>query len=659
MASCCDPAEYLELRKKFVVSSFFSLPLFILAMAMWIPPWGQFLLATPVVVWGGAPFFRKGWESLMSGAYNMFTLIALGVGVTYAYSLWVFLVSLRTSSQAHADVYFEAASTIVTLVLLGQMLELKARAKTEQAMKALLDLAPKAAKVVLPDGKEKFIPLAFVKIGDRLRIAPGEKIPVDGQVVEGESSVDESLMTGEPIPAAKTPGDRVVGGTVNGSGSFVMEATAVGEGTVLSRIVRLVADAQASHAPIQRMADRVARVFVPIVAAVSAVTFLAWFFAGSPRALVYAVSVLMIACPCAVGLATPLSMMVALGRGARLGVLFKNSESVETLAKADTLVVDKTGTLTLGKPRLVGLEVYEGRDPEEVLALAASVESLSEHPLSRAIVEAALEKKLPLGTVGNFRSFTGQGVAGKVGASEVMVGNASLLASRNIPIDAARGDAFRKKGQTVVYAAVIHEGKGKCVGLFGIADPIRDDALEVLDAVRDRMEIVMVTGDREETARAIASRLSIDRVFAGRLPHEKLEIIRELQAQGRRVAMIGDGINDAPALAQADVGIAMGTGTDVAIESAGVTLLKGNLTRFVKARSLSERTLRNIKQNLFFAFVYNLLGIPVAAGLLVPAFGIALSPMLASIAMSLSSLSVVGNALRLRSFKPRAPMSWR
>lgn len=643
MASCCDPAEYQSMRKKFIFSCVFSIPLFILSMGMWAPAWLQLILATPVVFWAASPFFKKAWESIKSTSYNMFTLIALGVGATYLYSVvaTVFPFLFPENHMGHADVYFEAASTIVSLVLLGQMLELKARAKTNEAITALLDLTPKAAKIITPEGKEKFIPLAFVKVGDRLRISPGEKIAVDGVVIEGESSVNESLMTGESLPVLKKIGNSVIGGTVNGTGTMIIQATHVGSEMMLSRIVRLVEDAQSSRAPIQKLADTIARYFVPAVVMISLLTLVYWFRFGCAQALINAVSVLMIACPCALGLATPVSMMMSMGRGARMGVLFKSAEAIEVLQKVDVVVVDKTGTLTEGQPQLASMEVYGGLFPDDLLRLAASLESLSEHPLSRAIVEAAQSKNLVLEKVENFQSITGQGVKGNVGGQEVMLGNALFMNEKALE----KSNLMREKGQTILYMAL----NQKVVGFFGVADPIKENAQEAIQSLqKENLKIVMMTGDNLATAQAIGSQLQIDQIFASLLPQQKLEKIKELQAQGHHVAMMGDGINDAPALAQADVGIAMGTGTDVAIESAGVTLLKGDLSGLVRARRLSRKTMTNIKQNLFLAFIYNIIGIPIAAGVLYPTFGILLSPMLASAAMSLSSLSVIGNALRLR-----------
>jgi Cu+-exporting ATPase len=618
--------------------------------------WIQFALATPVVLWGGWPFFQRGWASVVNRSLNMFTLIALGTGTAYFYSVVAALApglfpdSFRTESGEVA-VYFEAAAVIVTLVLLGQVLELRARSQTSSAIKALLGLAPKTARVVREDGTEIDIPLEHVEPGDRLWVRPGEKIPVDGVVLDGNSSVDESMVTGESIPVEKIEGDRVTGGTVNGTGSFVMRAERVGSETLLAHIVRLVSEAQRSRAPIQRLADVVASYFVPAVVLVAVITFIVWALVGpEPRlayALVSAVAVLIIACPCALGLATPMSIMVGTGRGATAGVLIKNAEALEVLEKVDTLVVDKTGTLTEGKPRLTSVVALPGRSEPELLRLAASLERASEHPLASAIVAGAREKDLELADVKDFRSLTGKGVTGTVDGHAVALGNLKLLEELVIDPGALAGQAegLRRDGQTVLFVAV----NGRPAGLLGVADPIKQSTPEAIRMLhRDGVRIVMLTGDSRTTAEAVARKLGLDQVEAEVLPEQKSEAVKRLQAQGRVVAMAGDGINDAPALAQAQVGIAMGTGTDVAMETAGVTLVKGDLRGIARARRLSRGTMRNIRQNLFFAFIYNSLGVPLAAGVLYPVFGLLLSPIIASAAMTFSSVSVISNALRLR-----------
>jgi Cu+-exporting ATPase len=605
-------------------------------------PWIEFALATPVVLWAGWPLFERGWASLVNRSLNMFTLIAMGTGAAYLYSVaatiapGIFPASLRQHDGA-VPVYFEAAAVIVCLVLLGQVLELRARSQTSSAIRALLRLAPKTARRIRPNGTEEDVPIEHVHPGHTLRVRPGERVPVDGLVVEGLSSVDESMITGEPIPVEKAPGGRVTGGTVNGTGAFLMKAERVGADTMLARIVKMVNEAQRSRAPIQRVADVVASWFVPAVLAVAVITFVVWSIWGpEPRlafALVNAIAVLIIACPCALGLATPMSVMVATGRGAAAGVLIRNAEALEKLEKVDTLVVDKTGTLTEGKPRLVTV------DDTEVLRLAASVEKLSEHPLAAAIVEGAAQRKLVLSDAVGFQSMTGQGVSAVVDGHQVMVSNNALpdLRVRAVPL--------LQDGQTVVYVSI----DGQPAGLLGIADPIKPTAREAIECLhRDGIRIVMLTGDNQVTADIVARQLGIDEVRAGVLPDAKASEVARLQTEGRVVAMAGDGINDAPALARADVGIAMGTGTDVAIESAAITLVKGDLRGIVRARALSKATLRNIRQNLFFAFVYNTVGVPVAAGVLYPFLGILLSPMVASAAMTFSSVSVISNALRLR-----------
>ena len=612
-------------------------------------------LATPVVLWGGWPFFQRGWSSIVNRSLNMFTLIGLGVGVAYLYSLVATLIprvfpeSFRDAS-GHVGVYYEAAAAIVTLVLLGQMLELRARSRTGAAIRALLGLAPKTARRVEKNGREADVPLEEVRRGDTLRIRPGEKVPVDGVVTEGTSNVDESMVTGEPLPVEKQPGDRLIGATVNTTGSLLMRAERVGSETLLAQIVNLVAQAQRSRAPIQKLADTVSAWFVPIVITVAIATFITWFVTGPEPRLVYAivnaVAVLIIACPCALGLATPMSVMVATGKAATAGVLFRNAEAIELLRGVDTIVVDKTGTLTLGKPRLTSV-VTENMEPGEMLRLASSLERASEHPLAAAIVAGAEARGIQLAKAWHFESVTGKGVYGVVDGRRVALGNRALLDEMHVkPGDlAARADELRRDGQTVMFVVV----DGKPAGLIGVADPIKETTAEAIRELHaEGLRIVMLTGDNATTAKAVAARLGIDDVVAEVLPDGKVEVIKRLQGEKRVVAMAGDGINDAPALAQADVGIAMGTGTDVAMESAGVTLVKGDLRGIVRAVRLSRATMRNIRQNLFFAFIYNAIGVPIAAGVLYPVFGILLSPMLAAAAMSFSSVSVIGNALRLR-----------
>ena len=661
-----DDPELRSMTLRFWVGLFFGVPVFLLAMLPMIVDfgewteasrWAQLALATPVVLWAGWPFFERGGRSVITWNLNMFTLIALGVGAAYLYSVVAMLVPDRIpdafKEHGHAAVYFEAAVMIVVLVLLGQVLELRARRLTSSAIRELMSLAPPTARLV-HDGHERDVPLAEVRTGDLLRVLPGAKVPVDGAVTSGRSTVDESMITGEPLAVAKQEGDTLIGGTVNQTGSFVMRAERVGQETVLAQIVQLVSEAQRSRAPIQRLADRVAGWFVPVVVIVAIVTFIAWalFSPWEPRlayALVSAVSVLIIACPCALGLATPMSIMVGVGRGAREGILIKNAEVLETLEQVDTLVVDKTGTLTEGRPKLTEVRTSDGFSEPDLVRLAASVEQQSEHPLARAVVEAAKERGISLGAVQNFDSVTGGGVVGAVDDRPVVIGTPDLLRERGATgVDPLLSDAtqLQEQGRTVVFVAV----DGRAAGLLAIADPIKPttaDAVRELHALG--LRIVMLTGDNERTAKAVAKQLGIDEVEAGVSPQRKQGRITTFQAEGRKVAMAGDGINDAPALAAADVGIAMGTGTDVAIESAGVTLVKGDLRGIVKAIRLSRRTMRNIRQNLFFAFIYNALGVPVAAGILVP-FGInlLLNPMLAAAAMSFSSLSVVANALRLR-----------
>jgi P-type Cu+ transporter len=660
--------ELVSMRRRFWVGVVLSVPIALLAMSDMIPGqpvqrivspqvlnWLQLVLATPVVLWGGWPFFQRGWASIVNRSLNMFTLIAIGVGTAYVYSVvatlfpHLFPQSFR-GHNGEVGVYFDAAAVITTLVLLGQVLELRARSRTSRAIKALLGLAPKTARLIRDDGTEVDVPLDQVKPGDRLRVRPGEKIPVDGIVIDGGTSVDESMITGESIPVEKTNGSRVTGGTVNGTGSFIMRAERVGSDTLLAQIVRMVAEAQRSRAPIQKLADIVASYFVPAVVLVAVITFIIWALFGPEPAMAYgllnAVGVLIIACPCALGLATPMSIMVGMGRGATAGVLIKNAEALEILEKIDTLVVDKTGTLTEGKPRLISVIPVRGQDKVELLFLAASLERGSEHPLATAIVKGAEERGVKLAETREFRSITGKGVVGSVDGKNVALGNAKLLEELNIKAGelCVQSEELRKEGQTVMYVVV----DGAIAGLLGVADPVKQSTPEAIGLLHeDGIRIVMLTGDNRTTAEAVAKRLGIDQIQAEVLPEQKVEVVKRLQAEGRMVAMAGDGVNDAPALAQAYVGIAMGTGTDVAMESAGVTLIKGDLRGIAKARRLSRGTMRNIRQNLFFAFVYNVLGIPIAAGVLYPSFGVLLSPVIASVAMTFSSVSVISNALRL------------
>jgi Cu+-exporting ATPase len=617
--------------------------------------WSQFLLATPVVLWGGWPFFVRGWASVVNRHLNMFTLIALGVGAAYAFSVVATLAPglFPSSFRTHGDqigVYFEPAAVIVVLVLLGQVLELRARSRTSSAIKKLLGLTPTTARRIDASGTEQEVPLEHVHVGDRLRVRPGERVPVDGVVVEGTTTVDESMVTGEPIPLEKAATSKVTGGTVNGTGTFVMEAQRVGSDTLLAQIVRLVGEAQRSRAPIQRLADTVSGWFVPIVILIALVTFGVWAVWGpEPRlghALVNAVAVLIIACPCALGLATPMSIMVGTGRGAEIGVLLRNAEALEVMEKIDTVVVDKTGTLTEGKPALTAVVPVAPIDEPELLRLVASLEKVSEHPLAEAIVRGAEERGVQIVPVTDFRSVTGKGVVGTVDGHAVAIGNTAMLTEMGATVPSTdRADALRHNGETVMFVAV----DGVYAGLVGVADRIKATTIEAIKALHDEgLRIVMLTGDSRITAEAVARSVGIDTVDAEVLPEQEAAVVKRLQAEGRRVAMAGDGINDAPALAQADVGIAMGTGTDVAMESAGVTLVQGDLRGLVRARRLSRATMRNIRQNLFFAFIYNVLGVPVAAGVLYPAFGLLLSPIIASAAMTFSSVSVIGNALRLR-----------
>ncbi len=661
--------ELIDMRRRFWTAVAFSLPLLVITMGEMIfrlpllsrlvGGWGNWLqlaLATPVVLWGGAPFFQRGWASIVNRSLNMFTLIALGTGVAYGYSLiatlfpGIFPHTFRGPDGGVA-VYFEAAAVITTLVLLGQVLELSARSRTGAAIKALLGLAPKTARRLGDDGLEEDISLELVQPGDHLRIRPGEKVPVDGEVIEGSSSVDESMVTGESIPVEKSVGDKVIGATVNGTGALVMRAERVGAETLLSQIVRMVAEAQRSRAPIQKLADQVAGYFVPAVVIAAALTFIVWALFGPAPAFAYAlinaVAVLIIACPCALGLATPMSIMVATGQGATVGVLFKNAEAIEQLRRVDTLVVDKTGTLTEGRPRLVSVVPVDGQDELGLLRVAASLERGSEHPLAAAIVQGANERGVALVEAQAFESITGQGVKGTVDGSAVALGNRALLDELGVEpgLLAEKAETLRAEGQTVMFVTI----NGRPAGLVGVADPIKDTTMEALRLLHEEgLRIVMLTGDSHTTAQAVARRLNLDEVTAEVLPDQKAEIVKRLQAQGHSVAMAGDGINDAPALAQSQVGIAMGTGTDVAMESADVTLVKGDLRGIVKARRLSRATMRNIRQNLFWAFAYNSLGVPLAAGVLYPFFGILLSPIIAAAAMSFSSVSVIGNALRLR-----------
>jgi P-type Cu+ transporter len=668
-ASEANP-ELRDITRRFWTSLALTAPLMAIAMgAMFsstplhriLPgaalPWLELALATPVVLWGGLPFFQRFWTSLVNRSPNMFTLIGMGTGVAYGYSVVATLApktfpdSLR-GMAGYPEVYFEAAAAITTLVLLGQVMELRARSRTSAAIRALLDLSPKTARLLNHDGTELDVPLERVKPGDRLRVRPGEKIPVDGALLEGHSTVDESMITGESMPVEKSPNSKVIGATINGAGSFVMRAERVGAETVLARIVQLVGQAQRSRAPIQRLADRVAKWFVPVVVAVAITTFIAWFFLGpQPRlahALVNAVAVLIIACPCALGLATPMAIMVGVGRAARAGVLIKNAEALEILEKVDTLVVDKTGTLTEGKPQLVGISLSQD-DGRELLHLAASLERASEHPLAAAILQAAESQGVALSQPTEFVSVTGKGIRGVVDGKQVAVGNAALMTDLGAsPHPGKEFNPAVPDGSTSLGVAI----DGKFVGNISVADKVKNstpDAIRQLKALG--IHIVMLTGDNRATAAAIAKQLGIDEFEAEVLPETKLEIVRKLQGQGRAVAMAGDGVNDAPALAQADVGIAMGTGTDVAMESGGITLVKGDLTGIVRARNLSRATMRNVRQNLFFAFIYNAIGVPVAAGILYPFFGLLLSPIFAAAAMSLSSVSVIINALRLRNAK--------
>jgi len=664
--------ELADMTKRFKISSMLALPVFVLAMVAdlmpsWLPSWLpmstvqwiMFALATPVVLWGGWPFFVRGVNSVKTWNLNMFTLIALGVGAAWLYSMVALLFPQIFPPQMQmegglVDVYFEAAAVIVALVLLGQVLELRARSQTNTAIQMLLGLAPNTARIVQEDGTEEDIPLEHIKVGDTLRIRPGDKVPIDGVVVEGESNIDESMVTGEPIAIAKKQGDKVIGATVNATGSLLIRAEKVGADTLLSQIIDMVANAQRSRAPIQKLADVVSGYFVPIVVIIALLAFGVWYIWGpEPRlayAVVSAVAVLIIACPCALGLATPVSIMVGTGKGASMGVLIKDAEALETLEKVDTLVVDKTGTLTEGKPKLVTVEVEEGVDKELLLKAVATLEQSSEHPLAEAIVEGAKERGIKLSKTKEFQSITGEGVTGEVDGVKVAIGNYKLLEGLGIEVGTLQSSAqkYRKEGQTVILIAL----NGKAAGIVGVMDPIKQSTPEAIAQLHKQgITVVMLTGDNAVTAQAVASKLGIDRVEAEVSPEEKSKIVTELQNEGKTVAMAGDGVNDAPALAKAHVGIAMGTGTDVAMESAGVTLVKGDLIGIVRAIKLSRGTMSNIRQNLFFAFIYNSIGVPIAAGVLYPVFGILLSPVIAAAAMSFSSVSVIANSLRLRNLE--------
>ena len=670
-----DTSELDDMTRRFWICTVLTVPLLIYVMSGMfdlnvvnfsqygisskILQWAELVLATPVVLWGAAPFFVRGWQSIKSRNLNMFTLIAIGVGAAYIFSIVatffpdIFPDSFRDAS-GQVGVYYEAAAVIVTLVLLGQVLELKARSQTSGAIRALLELAPPTARRVDENGEEVEVSLDEVVTGDKLRVKPGEKLPVDGTVIDGNSNVDESMVTGEPIPVSKVAGDTVTGGTVNGTGTLLVEAVNVGADSVLSKIVQMVAEAQRSRAPIQKLVDKVAGWFVPIVLICSVITFIVWAIFGPEPAMAYAlvnaIAVLIIACPCALGLATPMSIMVGTGKGAQNGVLIKNAEALESMEKVDTIVVDKTGTLTAGKPELTAIDAQVGQDEDEFLALVASVESASEHPLAEAIVRAAQERSLIIPKATDFNSTTGEGVQAVVDGKKVAIGNSKLMESLNSFDNelSTKADVRRKDGETVMFVAI----DGKAAGIISVADPIKPSTKEAISLLHDAgLKVVMLTGDNEKTAQAVANKLGIDEVHADVSPEDKNRIVKEMQDSGKLVAMAGDGINDAPALAQANVGIAMGTGTDVAMESAGITLLKGDLMGIAKAYKLSHATMRNIRQNLFFAFIYNALGVPIAAGVLYPTFGLLLSPMIAAAAMSLSSFSVIANALRLRRLK--------
>ncbi|MCH8300700.1 MAG: cadmium-translocating P-type ATPase [Candidatus Marinimicrobia bacterium] len=661
--------ELTDMSRRFWISTIFSLPLLLFTMSKMFPAisfdssgwgnWFELVLATPVVLWAGAPFFKRGWDSIVYKSLNMFTLIAIGMGVAYLYSVIatlfpeIFPAAFR-DANGEVGLYFEAAAVITTLVLLGQVLELRARSKTSSAIKSLLGLAPNSARIVDENGEEKDIPLADVMVGDLLRVRPGEKVPVDGKVTDGESFIDESMISGEPMEVKKSLGDSVTGGTVNGNGSFLMKTERVGSDTLLAQIVKMVSEAQRSRAPIQGLADKVSSYFVPAVVGFSIITFIVWSIVGpDPKmayALVNAVAVLIIACPCALGLATPISIMVGTGRGATAGLLIKNAEVLETFEKIDTLVVDKTGTLTEGKPKLVTIVSLNGRSEDELVRVVASLERMSEHPLGNAIVAAAKARNLEFLEVKEFESLTGRGVKGMVDGRLVAVGNVKLLNEDGITAAdlESKANENRERGETVVFVSI----DGEPAGFLGILDPLKSTTKEALLQLQaEGIEVIMLTGDNRKTAESVAKELNIKEVKAEVMPDEKHSIVKEIQSTGKRVAMAGDGINDAPALAQADVGIAMGTGTDVAMESAGITLIKGDLMGIVRARKLSRGTMRNIRQNLFWAFIYNALGVPLAAGVLYPFFGLLLSPMIAAAAMSFSSVTVIGNALRLRNLK--------
>jgi Cu+-exporting ATPase len=664
-----DNGELADMSRRFWIGLMLTIPVFVIAMGQHIPgkplehiatpevlKWAQLLLASPVVLWCGRPFFVRGWASIITGNLNMFTLISIGIAVSYVYSVvaavapGIFPESFRGKS-GQVGIYFEASAVITVLVLLGQVLELRARKRTSSAIKALLGLAPKQARIIKDDGSEKDVPLESIIKGNRLRVRPGEKVPVDGIVIEGQTSIDESMITGESFPVEKKADDKVTGGTVNGTGTFIMQAQRVGSETLLSQIVEMVSEAQRSRAPIQRLADKVSGYFVPTVVGTAIITFIVWAIFGPKPALAYAlvnaVAVLIIACPCALGLATPMSIMVGVGRGAREGVLIKNAEALEIMEKVDTLVVDKTGTLTEGKPKLISVVSAGKLSEDEVLRLASGLERPSEHPLASAILAGAEKQNIKPADIKDFKSVTGKGVTGKIEGKQAALGNRNLMEELGVNTEglSQKVKELGSDGQTVMFAAA----DGKAVGLIGVADPIKESTYEAIMLLKnDGIKIVMMTGDSRATAQAVAGKLGLDEIEAEVLPERKNEIVRKLQSQGRIVAMAGDGINDAPALAQAHVGIAMGSGTDVAMKSAGITLVKGDLRGIAKALILSKGTMRNIRQNLFFAFIYNSIGVPLAAGVLYPFFGLLLSPVIAALAMSFSSVSVVTNALRLR-----------
>jgi Cu+-exporting ATPase len=660
-------AEYMDMKRRFWISAVLTVPVFVLAMAEMLPYfhtaispqislWIQFALATPVVLWGGFPFFQRAWESFKNFSPNMFTLIAIGTGAAYIFSLFAlflpdpFPATLRNEHTGMIAAYFEAAAVITTLVLLGQVLELRARSRTSSAIRELLQLAPETATLIIDDGTETEIPLQHVEAGAKLRVKANEKIPTDGKILEGETAIDESMITGESVPVEKTAGDSVIGGTINGRRGFIMRAKKVGGDTLLAQIVRMVGEAQRSRAPIQRLADTVSAYFVPVVVLVAIVAFVVWLIFGSlTYAFVAAVSVLIIACPCALGLATPMSIMVGTGHGARNGILVKKAEALEILEKVNTIVVDKTGTLTEGKPHLQKIVAFSDFSENEILKIAASLEKSSEHPLADAIVGGAKERGVKIVDVEDFETVTGKGVFGTIEGRKILLGNAKLMNENGVDLWSGKtADELRAAGQTVMFVAI----DGKLAGLLGVADTIKESAKEAIAALhKQKIEVVMMTGDNAKTAEAVAKKLGIDKVFADVLPEQKAAKIKELQANGKTVAMAGDGVNDAPALAQSNVGIAMGTGTDVAIESADITLLRGDLRGILRAKNLSRATMKNIRQNLFFAFVYNLVGVPIAAGVLYPVFGLLLSPMIASAAMTFSSFSVIVNALRLKQAK--------